>query len=102
MFDVLTPPSPSHPASNLLSINPEFCALSKPFITMYNPGQTSWDTKLNEIARQIEASSLSLPPPPPGAVLTLCIQVLIQHINTACGEMGTTEIAPYNNIPKLF
>ena len=68
---------------------------------MYNPGQTSWDTKLNEIARQIEASSLSLPPPP-GAVLTLCIQVLIQHINTACGEMGTSEIAPYNNIPKLF
>ena len=70
---------------------------------MYNPGQTSWDTKLNEIARQIEASSLSLPPPPPpGAVLTLCIQVLIQHINTAWGEMGTAEIAPYNNIPKLF
>ena len=70
---------------------------------MYNPVQTSWDTKLNEIARQIEASSLSNPPPPPpGAVLTLCIQVLIQHINTAWGEMGTAEIAPYNNIPKLF
>ena len=43
----------------------KFCALSKPFITMYNSGQTSWDTKLNEIARQIEASSLSLPSPLP-------------------------------------
>ena len=41
----------------------------------YNPGQNSWDT--NAIARQIEASSL--PPFPLGAVLTLCIQVLVQH-----------------------
>ena len=54
----------------------------------YNPGQNSWDT--NAIARQIEAPSL--PPSPRCSVDT---------INTAWGE-GTAEIAPYNNIPKLF
>ena len=58
----------------------------------YNPGQNSWAT--NAIARQIEASSLPLPL---GAVLTLCIQVLIQHNQHCLGERGTAEIAPYRN-----
>ena len=38
-------------------------------------------------------------------MLTVCIQVLIQHyecINTAWGRWEAAEIAPYNNIPKLF
>ena len=71
-----------------------------PFLSLetYNPGQNSWDT--NAIACQIEASSL--PPLPLGAMLTLCIQVLIQHNQHCLGERGTAEIAPYNNIPKLF
>ena len=37
-----------------------------------------------------------------GAVLTLCIQALIQHNQHCYGETGTAEIAPYNNIPKLL
>ena len=60
----------------------------------YNPGQNPWDT--NATVYQIEASSL-----PPSAVLTLRIQVLIQDNQHCLGERGT-EIAPYNNIPKLF
>ena len=64
----------------------------------YNLGQNSWDT--NAIARQIEASSSPLPSP--GAVLTLCIQVLIQHNQHCLGERGTAEIAPYNNMLKLL
>ena len=52
----------------------------KKFAT-YNPGQNSWDT--NAIARQIDASSFPLPP---GVVLTLCIQVLIQHNQHSLGE----------------
>ena len=62
----------------------------------YNPGQNSWDTNVK--ARQIQAS----PPPPPGAVLTLCIQALIQHNQHCLGERGTAEIARHNNIPKLL
>jgi len=62
----------------------------------YNPGQNSWDT--NAIARQIKASSPPLPPPP-RAVLKLCIQTLIQNNQHCLGERGTAEIAPYNNIP---
>ena len=66
----------------------------------YNPGQNSWDT--NAIACQIEASSLPPPPSPLGAMLMLCIQVLIQHNQHCLGERGTAEIAPDNNIPQLF
>ena len=53
MLGILTtPPSPSPPPLHhtYCQLMGKFCALSKPFITMYNPGQNSWDTKLNEIA----------------------------------------------------
>ena len=59
-------------------------------------------SQANAIAFQIEASSLPPPPFPLGAMLALCIQVLIQHNQHCLGERGTAEIAPYNNIPKLF
>ena len=42
------PPSPLSPAPlhhTYCQLIGKFCALSKPFITMYNPGQNSWDTK---------------------------------------------------------
>ena len=60
--------------------------------------------------RNSSSNSGIFPPPPPsthththtGAVLTLCIQALIQHNQHCYGETGTAEIAPYNNIPKLL
>ena len=51
--NVGTPPPPLPPAPlyhTYCQLIGKFCAWSKPFITMYNPGQNSWDTKLNEIA----------------------------------------------------
>ena len=50
----------------------------------YNPGQNPFAT--NATARQNEAFSLPPSPSVPGVVLTLCIQVCFNTINTAWGR----------------
>lgn len=81
----------SHLAMKRAITDTRACFLKQSFFIIYNPGQISWDTthQYNTPTRQIEASSLSHSSS--GAVLMLCIQVLIQHNQHCMGERGTAD-----------
>ena len=67
-------------------------------------GTTTLIKTLSPLTQQL-VKMKHFPPPSsstPGAVLTLCIQICFNTINTAWGGGGTVEIGSHNNIPKVF
>ena len=61
-----------------------------------------WSKLLGHWRNSLSNWGIFPPPFPLGAMLALCIQVLIQHNQHCLGERGRAEIAPYNNISKPF